>query len=123
MYNDGASFEGPLDNILSLCCVRFLRPIRGCVALSLSLSLSRSKKIFVCVVVITKFSMPCLRLDCDVFTFGFNTMDCCWSRSSPKPNRRRYRDCRVKFGVPLDQVCKKDIPGPLLVSVPKKIIF
>jgi hypothetical protein len=25
---------------------------------------------------------------------------------------------RVKFGVPLDMVCKKDIPGPLLVSSP-----
>lgn len=23
---------------------------------------------------------------------------------------------RVKFGVPLDEVCKSDIPGPLLVS-------
>jgi hypothetical protein len=25
---------------------------------------------------------------------------------------------RVKFGVPLDEVCKNDIPGPLLVSNP-----
>ncbi|XP_040564148.1 uncharacterized protein [Lepeophtheirus salmonis] len=33
--------------------------------------------------------------------------------------RRRYSCCRVKFGVPLDQVCKKDIPGPLLVMLLK----
>ena len=26
---------------------------------------------------------------------------------------------RVKFGVPLDQVCKRDIPGPLLVMLLK----
>ncbi len=43
-------------------------------------------------------------------------MDCCLHYHSPKANRRRYRSCRVKFGVPLDQVCKRDIPGPLLVS-------
>ena len=24
--------------------------------------------------------------------------------------------CRVKFGVPFDQICKPDIPGPLLVK-------
>ena len=30
---------------------------------------------------------------------------------------RSYSFCRVKFGVPLDQVCKKDIPGPLLVII------
>ncbi len=28
---------------------------------------------------------------------------------------KNYSFCRVKFGVPLDQVCKRDIPGPLLV--------
>lgn len=25
--------------------------------------------------------------------------------------------CRVKFGIPLEDVCKNDIPGPLLVSL------
>merc|ERR1719219_2322143 len=31
------------------------------------------------------------------------------------PYHRRLE--KVKFGVPLDQVCKKDIPGPLLVML------
>ena len=39
-------------------------------------------------------------------------MECCYN----SVQFRRYDLCRVKFGVPLDQVCKKDIPGPLLVS-------
>ncbi len=48
-----------------------------------------------------------------------NIMDCCNIYNPNKvPNKwRRYRDCRVKFGVPLEQVCKRDIPGPLLVSI------
>ena len=41
-------------------------------------------------------------------------MECCYSTNPLQ--FRRYDLCRVKFGVPLDQVCKKDIPGPLLVS-------
>ena len=40
--------------------------------------------------------------------------NCCQNNTIIK--KRRYPDCRVKFGVPLDQVCKRDIPGPLLVS-------
>ena len=35
-------------------------------------------------------------------------------------SNRTYSFCRVKFGVPLDQVCKRDIPGPLLVSLKGK---
>ncbi len=41
-------------------------------------------------------------------------MYCCRPRSNPY--YRSYAFCRVKFGVPLEQVCKRDIPGPLLVS-------
>ena len=41
-------------------------------------------------------------------------MECCYNTNPLQ--FRRYDLCRVKFGVPLDQVCKKDIPGPLLVS-------
>ncbi|XP_043221903.1 uncharacterized protein LOC122381598 isoform X2 [Amphibalanus amphitrite] len=33
--------------------------------------------------------------------------------------RCRYAIARVKFGLPLDQVCKNDIPGPLLVLILK----
>merc|ERR1719392_54453 len=33
------------------------------------------------------------------------------------PYHRRLE--KVKFGVPLDQVCKRDIPGPLLVMLLK----
>lgn len=40
-------------------------------------------------------------------------MECCYN----SVQFRRYDLCRVKFGVPLDHVCKKDIPGPLLVSI------
>ena len=58
-------------------------------------------------------------------------MECCWNEKndinfiskssncciqSQDYNETCYIDCRVKFGVPLDQVCKRDIPGPLLVS-------
>ena len=56
-------------------------------------------------------------------------IDCCFPNSNcpavgysfggpikNKKNSRRYSFCRVKFGVPLEQVCKRDIPGPLLVS-------
>ena len=32
------------------------------------------------------------------------------------PRIHTFHIFRVKFGVPLDQVCKRDIPGPLLVS-------
>ncbi|XP_046672714.1 unconventional myosin-IXAb isoform X2 [Homalodisca vitripennis] len=32
---------------------------------------------------------------------------------------KRYCIARVKFGVPLDEVCKNDIPGPLLVLILK----
>ena len=59
-------------------------------------------------------------------------MECCWQEQKTSysflrcdinccknvdAKKRLYRDCRVKFGVPLDQVCKRDIPGPLLVSL------
>lgn len=41
-------------------------------------------------------------------------MDCCHYLD---PHQFYTHDIfRVKFGVPLDQVCKRDIPGPLLVS-------
>ena len=47
----------------------------------------------------------------------FPNQDFCPSYPGPvKKKNRRYSFCRVKFGVPLEQVCKRDIPGPLLVS-------
>ncbi|KAG1675291.1 Rho GTPase-activating protein 20 [Nymphon striatum] len=39
----------------------------------------------------------------------------CGNSSVPYPHRME----KVKFGVPLDQVCKNDIPGPLLVLILK----
>ena len=42
-------------------------------------------------------------------------MICCFCFKGTLHNGIDY-NFRVKFGVPLDQVCKKDIPGPLLVS-------
>ena len=48
-------------------------------------------------------------------------MSCCL-RTNPTPYyNANYAICRVKFGVPLEQVCKRDIPGPLLVSRKKLI--
>ena len=56
-------------------------------------------------------------LDVLVVVFSLSTitshvvlMDCCLD-----PRTHTYNIFRVKFGVPLDQVCKRDIPGPLLV--------
>ena len=46
-------------------------------------------------------------------------MECCYN----SVQFRRYDLCRVKFGVPLDHVCKKDIPGPLLVSIYYTFLF
>lgn len=40
---------------------------------------------------------------------------CSHSQSTPYPNRLE----KVKFGVPLGEVCKPDIPGPLLVLILK----
>ncbi len=45
-------------------------------------------------------------------------MACCRPRNHPYYTNHAI--CRVKFGVPLDQVCKnsmQDIPGPLLVTI------
>lgn len=44
-------------------------------------------------------------------TFG-NVVTSCGHPSGPYPRRLE----KVKFGVPLEEVCKNDIPGPLLVS-------
>nr|CAD7424075.1 unnamed protein product [Timema monikensis] len=41
-----------------------------------------------------------------------NVVTSCGHPSVPYPRRLE----KVKFGVPLDEVCKQDIPGPLLVS-------
>lgn len=45
-------------------------------------------------------------------TFG-NVVTSCGHPSGPYPRRLE----KVKFGVPLEEVCKADIPGPLLVRV------
>lgn len=45
-------------------------------------------------------------------TFG-NVVTSCGHPSGPYPRRLE----KVKFGVPLEEVCKNDIPGPLLVSI------
>lgn len=45
-------------------------------------------------------------------TFG-NVVTSCGHPSGPYPRRLE----KVKFGVPLEEVCKTDIPGPLLVSI------
>lgn len=42
-----------------------------------------------------------------------NVVTSCGHPSGPYPRRLE----KVKFGVPLEEVCKNDIPGPLLVSV------
>ncbi|XP_046395097.1 uncharacterized protein LOC124162565, partial [Ischnura elegans] len=47
-------------------------------------------------------------------TFG-NVVTSCGHPSVPYPRRLE----KVKFGVPLDEVCKNDIPGPLLVLILK----
>ncbi|XP_017783230.1 PREDICTED: uncharacterized protein LOC108567337 isoform X2 [Nicrophorus vespilloides] len=47
-------------------------------------------------------------------TFG-NVVTSCGHPSGPYPRRLD----KVKFGVPLDEVCKNDIPGPLLVLILK----
>ena len=49
------------------------------------------------------------------YFFTYDDSSCCQNKTTTI-KKRRYPDCRVKFGVPLDQVCKRDIPGPLLVS-------
>lgn len=41
-----------------------------------------------------------------------NVVTSCGHPSGPYPRRLE----KVKFGVPLEEVCKNDIPGPLLVS-------
>merc|ERR1719412_869303 len=44
----------------------------------------------------------------------------CGPRAAAHPGLPYHRRLeKVKFGVPLDQVCKKDIPGPLLVMLLK----
>ncbi|KAF5287227.1 hypothetical protein FQA39_LY16004 [Lamprigera yunnana] len=47
-------------------------------------------------------------------TFG-NVVTSCGHPSGPYPRRLE----KVKFGVPLEEVCKNDIPGPLLVLILK----
>ncbi|XP_012280051.1 uncharacterized protein LOC105699537 isoform X2 [Orussus abietinus] len=49
-------------------------------------------------------------------TFG-NVVTSCGHPSSVPPYPRRLE--KVKFGVPLDEVCKNDIPAPLLVLILK----
>ncbi|GFT68395.1 rho GTPase-activating protein 20 [Nephila pilipes] len=44
-----------------------------------------------------------------------NVVTSCGHTSVPYPTRME----KVKFGVPLDQVCKHDIPGPLLILILK----
>lgn len=44
-----------------------------------------------------------------------NIVTSCGHPPGPYPHRLE----KVKFGVPLDEVCKKDIPGPLLVLILK----
>ncbi|KAL0129312.1 hypothetical protein PUN28_004188 [Cardiocondyla obscurior] len=46
-----------------------------------------------------------------------NVVTSCGHPSSEPPHPRRLE--KVKFGVPLNEVCKNDIPGPLLVLVLK----
>ena len=57
----------------------------------------------------------CLIEQYDTNYLPHNNIKCCHNKNI-FVKKRCYRDCRVKFGVPLDQVCKRDIPGPLLVS-------
>lgn len=42
-----------------------------------------------------------------------NVVTSCGHPPGPYPRRLE----KVKFGVPLEEVCKNDIPGPLLVSL------
>lgn len=58
--------------------------------------------------------MKCCWKEINDINFISKTSNCCIQ--SQDYNENYYIDCRVKFGVPLDQVCKRDIPGPLLVS-------
>lgn len=51
-----------------------------------------------------------------LFILNFPVFILCWFIQS-------FVFCRVKFGVPLDEVCKNDIPGPLLVSFCKFLFF
>lgn len=44
-----------------------------------------------------------------------NVVTSCGHVNSPYPTRME----KVKFGVPLDHVCKRDIPGPLLILILK----
>ena len=46
---------------------------------------------------------------------GSVVTSCGHPQGSPYPHRLE----KVKFGVPLDEVCKTDIPGPLLVLILK----
>lgn len=48
-----------------------------------------------------------------------NVVTSCGHPSGPYPRRLE----KVKFGVPLEDVCKNDIPGPLLVSKQSLIIY
>ncbi|KAG7187890.1 hypothetical protein KM043_013861 [Ampulex compressa] len=57
-------------------------------------------------------------------TFGNVVTSCAYPTSIPPYPRRLEKlwyifPFRVKFGVPLDEVCKNDIPGPLLVLILK----
>ena len=58
--------------------------------------------------------MMCCWNEVNDVRFISKTKLCCTKRQDF--NENYYNDYRVKFGVPLDQVCKRDIPGPLLVS-------
>ena len=58
--------------------------------------------------------MECCWNEINNIIFYSKTDNCCIQRQDFKNNY--CIDYRVKFGVPLDQVCKRDIPGPLLVS-------
>jgi hypothetical protein len=52
---------------------------------------------------------------------GLLMMECCFQSATTRRARNvKFKSqyiCRVKFGVPLEQVCKRAIPGPLLVSI------
>lgn len=52
-------------------------------------------------------------------TFSNVVTSCGHPNTVPYPRRLE----KVKFGVPLDEVCKNDIPGPLLVSRPARLWF
>ena len=60
--------------------------------------------------------MECCCMENNDSNYCFTYDSSCCQNKATITKKCRYPDCRVKFGVPLDQVCKRDIPGPLLVS-------